>query len=174
MVLLSRKLLLSCTALIGLVAAGAAHAATQTVTANVAFDTPLSIGGTPTIDFGTVRANTTETYNVSTAGTLTAVGSSANILYGTASAAALTITGSTTQAIDITANNYTAVDGSTPSAAVCDYASGGSVACTTLTGVAAPGASTTLAVGVQLDVTNTNNAAGDTDAPTFDIVVTYN
>jgi len=151
----------------------AAHAVTQTVTANIAFGTPITFGGTPAIQFGTVRALTAETYNIDTAGTVTANTSPTNILYGTTSAASMTISGSTTQAINITANNYQANGNVTPSAAVCRYNAGTAAACSTLTAQTAPGASTALLVGVTVAATAVP-IDGATAAPTFDIVVVYN
>jgi hypothetical protein len=171
------KILLTVAAVVFL-SAGPAHAqanqsATQTVTVNMAFDTPVSITGTPTIQMGTVQAGVAETYTISTAGLVTAAGNSTRILYGSKSAANLTIIGSLTQAISINANNYNANGNVTPSAATCNYNSTGSAGCSTLTTVAAPGAGKTLLVGVTAAASSAPSA-GATASPTFDIVVTYN
>lgn len=148
-----------------------ANAATQSVTANMAFDSPVSLTPVQDIDFGTVAAGTAETYVIDTAGTVTA-GTASNILYGSTQAGEITVSGSTSQQVDISAGNYTANGGVTPSAATCKYGAGSEVACNTLTGATAPGASTTLLIGVSA-TSNTSPTAGGSAAPTFDITVAY-
>jgi len=48
-----------------------AMAATQSVTSNIAFDTPLSITKNADINFGTVAAGIAGTYTISTAANIT-------------------------------------------------------------------------------------------------------
>jgi hypothetical protein len=153
--------------------AGSAYAVTQTVTANIAFDTAITITPVNDIDFGTVEALSATTYVINTADTVSVSAGTGQLLGGTPASGELTIIGSTTQLIDITANNYVANAGVTPSAATCAYNGGAAAACTSLTGVAAPGAGKTLLLGVTAAADGTQ-AANSTAAPTFDIVVAYN
>lgn len=165
-----KKILLAST--LSFVFTNSAFAVTQSVTANIAFDTGISITKNNDADFGTVQALTAETYTLSTAGAVTAAGSG-QIIGGTPAAASLTIVGSTTQAIDIAVNNYSAAAGGvTISNATCNYDSGGSGSCA-LTAAAAPGAGKTLLVGLDAAVDATP-IAGASATPTFDVVVTYN
>lgn len=157
-------------------AAFAAGTATQQVTTSVIFDTPLTVDGTATINFGTVTAGTAETYNVNTADTLSAVGSASNILSTTGvTAAHLAVHGSTFTTINVKAQNYSgAAGGITVSNAVCKYGAGSEQACNLITAGAAPGASTALVVGAQIAADNTTTASSTPVTATFDIVVTYN
>lgn len=148
-----------------------ASAATQSVTANIAFDTALSITKNSDINFGVVKALTADTYTITTAGVVTAGGGAGNILSGTPTAGNLTIVGSATQLIDISVGSYTANNGVTPSAATCAYNGGGAGACP-LTGVAAPGAGKTLLLGAQVAASGAQ-AAGTSAAPTFVVTVLY-
>lgn len=156
----------------GLIAAAAttAYAATENVTANIAFDSALSIVKNADIDFGVVEAGIADTYTIDTTATVTAAGTG-QVIGGTPAAGDLTISGSPTQAIDISVTNYVADNGVTPQNATCSYDGGAEAACT-LTGAAAPGAGTTLLLGVEADVDGTQ-AANDVAAPTFDVVVNY-
>ncbi|MES2906891.1 MAG: DUF4402 domain-containing protein [Pseudomonadota bacterium] len=149
----------------------AAFAVTQSVTANIAFDTALTLTKNADINFGRVKAATADTYTINTAGTVTAAGSG-QYLGGTTAAGNITIAGSTTQTINVSVGNYTANGGVTPQSATCAYNGGGAAACS-LTGVAAPGAGKTLLLGVQA-VVDGSQAAGTTAAPTFDVTVVYN
>lgn len=146
------------------------YAATQSVTANIAFDTALTFTKNSDIEFGTVQALTAETYTISTAGVVTAAGSGL-ILYGTPAAADIDIAGSTTQTIDISVTNLTANGSVSLANPTCDYNGGGSGTCA-LNGAAAPGAGKKILIGIDAVVPNTK-AAGSTAAPTFDLVVVY-
>src|SRR5947209_4088357 len=90
---------------IAALASSQALAATQSVTANIAFDTPLSITKNADIQFGTVKAGVTGTYVINTAASVSASGNGV-WLYGTPAAANLTIAGSTTQTISISVGTY--------------------------------------------------------------------
>lgn len=159
-------------AVAGTLASGAALAATQSVTANIDFDTALALTKNQDIEFGIVKAAQSGTYTISTAGVVTPT-SGGEVIGGTPQAADITIEGSATQTIDITANNYAAENGVTPSAATCSYDGGAEAACTTFSNQAAPDTGTTLLVGVQV-VADGTQTASETATPTFDIVVTYN
>jgi hypothetical protein len=159
-------------AVAGVMTAGAAHAATQSVTANIAFDTPLTLTPVASIQFGTVKAAQTGTYVINTAGAVTA--SSGGVwLYGTPAAGNLTVAGSATQTITISTGSYVASNGVTPSAATCKYGSASAAACDSGLSVAAPGASTTLLLGVQADADGTQ-AAASTATPSFTVTAVYN
>lgn len=147
-----------------------AGAVTQSVTANISFDSPLAITKNADINFGTVRAGVADTYTITTAGSVSAAGSGA-YLYGTTSAASLTITGSTSQTISISVGGYTANGGVTPQNATCAY-NGGSAGSCSLSSVAAPGAGKTLLLGVQAVVDGTQTG-GSSAAPTFTVTVVY-
>ena len=165
------KLALAIT-LAGSLLSGAAFAAEDQVDIDIDFDTPLTVTTTQDIAFGTVKALQSGTYTIDTTGSVTP-SSGGETIGGTTSAASVTIAGSTTQTIDITASGYTANNNVTPSAATCSYDSGSEVACNTLSNQEAPGAGTTLLVGVQV-AADGSQTAGSSAAPYFDIVVTYN
>ncbi len=148
-----------------------AMAATQSVTANIAFEAALTLTKNTDIDFGIVQAGTADTYTIDTAAAVTAAGAG-QILGGTPAAGDIDIAGSAVQLVDITANNFVVNAGVTPANATCAYGAAAEAACT-IVGAAAPGAGTNLLVGVDAVVDGTQ-AAGSTAAPTFDIVVTYN
>ncbi len=159
-------------AAVSLTAISGAYAATQTLSANVTFVTPISFTSPVNVEFGYITTGASgRTFTIDTTGTVGGASALTDYLNG-ASAGSVNIVGSATQAIDITAGNYVANGGVTPSAAVCAYDGGAEGACT-LTNQAAPGAGKALLVGLQIDTTGTSND-GDTAAPTFDIVVTYN
>jgi hypothetical protein len=145
---------------------------TQSVTANIGFDTPLSITKNSDIDFGFVKAAQAGTYVISTADAVTPSGGGV-WLYGSPHAASLTVIGSTTQTLTVSVGTYAVNGGVTPSAATCAYNGGSEAACGTLTTAAAPGAGKTLLVGVQVVADGTQDPL-DTAAPTFDVTVTYN
>jgi len=147
-----------------------AMAATQSVTANLAFDTPLTLTKNNDINFGTVIASTASTYTITTAGTVSATGSG-QWLYGSKAAGSITLAGSTTQTVNISVGGYTPQGGVTPSNAQCAYNGGGAGSCT-ISAAAAPGAGKTLLIGVDAAVDGTQ-AAGSTAAPSFTVTVVY-
>ena len=156
----------------GAMTAGAAYAATQSVTANIKFDTPLSLTKKNDITFGTVKAAQAGTYVISTSNAVTP--SAGGVwLYGTPAAGSITVAGSTTDTVTISTGGYTAQGGVTPSAATCKYGTGAAAACDAGISVAAPGASTPLLIGVQVAADGTQ-AAGSTATPSFTVTVVYN
>ncbi len=151
---------------------GGAQAATQSVTANMAFDSVLSLTKNADINFGTVKASTVGTYTINTAGTVTPAGGGV-IVGGTTAFGQITITGSASQTVSISTGTYTANNGVTPSAATCSYDGAAASACDTpLTGLAAPGVGKVLRLGVTASSDGTQ-AAGATAAPTFVVTVIY-
>ena len=157
-----------------LASAGAAYAADQSVTANVDFETALSLTKTDDIEFGYVEALTAGVYTISTAGTVSASGIGDIVDDTTAQAGAITITGSTTQTLSISTGTYAPNNGVTPSAAYCSYDGGSAWTCDTpATGLTAPGAGgLDLDVGVTITADGTQ-AAGSTATPTFVVTVIY-
>ena len=150
---------------------GDAMAATQSVTANLAFDAPLTLTKTSDINFGTVSAGVASTYTITTTGTVTATGSG-QTLYGTKTAASITIAGSATNTVNISVGGYTAQGGVTPANATCAYNGGAAGSCSIATGVAA-GAGKTLLIGADAIVDGTQ-IAGATATPSFTVTVVYN
>jgi hypothetical protein len=158
-------------AVIALMVVPDAWSATQSVTANMRFDTPLNINKKADIDFKSVTAGVADTYTISPTGTTSHSGSGA-FLFGTPNAASITLGGSTTQTLNISAGSYTANAGVTPANATCKYGAAAAGSCT-IPAAAAPGASTTLLVGVDAVVDGTQ-AANSTAAPTFTLTIVYN
>jgi hypothetical protein len=143
----------------------------QQVTANIRFDTPLTITKNADIDFKSVTAGVASTvYRMSTAGSVSVVSGPGSTVFGTPVAANLTIAGSSTQAITITVGNAAANGGASVGTFRGDYNGGGST--TFPIAGAAPAGGKTLLVGCDL-TTGGGEAAGATAAPTFDITVAY-
>ncbi|TAL27852.1 MAG: hypothetical protein EPN97_16200 [Alphaproteobacteria bacterium] len=146
----------------------------QSVTANIRFDTPLTLTKVSDLDFKSVTAGVASTvYRLSTAGALSVVSGPGSAVFGTPVAGNISIVGSTTQTIQITAGNAAAQGGASVSNFKCNYDGGGEVNCSTLTAAAAPGAGKTLLLGADV-TTGGSEAAGATAAPTYDITVVYN
>jgi hypothetical protein len=155
---------------VSLLSSADAIAATQSVTVNVSFDTPLTLTVVSNVSFGAVAAGVASTYTITTAGVVTATGSG-QWLYGTKTAGNITIAGSTTDTVNISVGGYTANGGVTPQNATCAYNGGAAGSCTINTAVA-PGAGKTLLIGVDAVVSGTQ-AAGATATPSFTVTVTY-
>lgn len=147
-----------------------AEAVTQSMTANIAFDTPLSLSKLSDINFGTVAVTTADTYTITTSGVVTAAGSGSR-LYGAPTAGNITVAGSATQQIDISTGSYTSDGGVTLQNATCSY--DGSVAgpCT-ISNAVGPGSGKTLLLGVQAVVDGTQ-LAGNVAAPSFTVTIAY-
>lgn len=159
-----------CVVILGFIGVQQAWSATQSVTANIRFDTPLTLTKNADINFGSVSAGVSDTYTISTAGAVTAAGSG-QYLFGATAAGNITIGGSSSQLINISAGGFTAQGGVTPQNAKCAYNGGASGSCT-ITGAAAPGAGKTLLVGVDAVVDGTQ-AVGATATPSFTVTVVY-
>jgi len=160
-------------ALTGVVVSGIAYAATQSVTANATFDSALTLTKNNDINFGTLKALTSGTYVISTAGVVTPSAGGV-VINGTPNAGSITITGSATQTVAISTGSYVADAGVTPSAATCNYNGSPIANCDTGgTGLTAPGGGgKTLLLGVQI-VADGTQTAGSTAAPTFVVTVVY-
>ena len=159
-----------CAFLFQLLLASPTFAATQTMTANIGFDTSLTITKGNDINLGSVKATQAGTYVIAPNGGVTASNGGVYLGGGT-QAGSLTIAGSSTQTVDISANNYVANAGVTPSAATCAYNTGAAVPCS-LASQTAPGVGKPLLIGVTVAVDGTQNV-GTSAAPSFDIVVNY-
>ena len=152
--------------------AGGAFAATQSVTANMTFDTALSLVKNADISFGTVKASQAGTYTIDTSGVVTPTNGGV-VIGGTPAFGQITITGSTTQTVAISTGTYVSDNGVTPSAATCSYNGAAAAACdTALTGRTAPGAGKILKLGVTA-ISDGTTAAGTTAVPTFTVTVVY-
>ena len=146
----------------------------QSVTANIRFDTPLTLTKVSDLDLKSVKAGVASTvYRLSSAGALSVVSGPGSAVFGTPVAGNISIVGSTTQTIQITAGNAAAQGGASVSNFKCNYNGGGEVGCNTITTGAAPGAGKTLLLGADV-TTGGAEATGATAAPTYDITVVYN
>lgn len=147
-----------------------AAASTQTISANISFQSALILSPVRNIDVGTVLADASGVYTIDTQGTVTA-SAGGQVLGGTPEVGEITIAGSDTQTINISVTNYQTDSGVTPSNASCSYDGIISSPCT-LSSVAAPAAGTSLLLGVTLSVDGTQSD-GTQATPSFDVVVSY-
>ena len=141
----------------------------------VAFDLPLSIDTLSDINIGHVKAKTTGTYTINTAGNVT-VGGTGLWINGPTSAAQLLIHGSATQTISISTGSYVAGgtgSGVKLSAATCSYNGGAPGPCTLTTQAAPTAAGKTLLLGVTATISNTTQADGSHATPSFTVTVIY-
>lgn len=157
-------------AAVALVADPSAWSATQSVTANIRFDTPLAITLNNNIDFGSVQAGVADTYTISPTGATSHSGSGA-FLFGTPTAGSVGIVGSTTQTLNIT-SSFTNSAHVTLANATCKYGAGAAGSCT-IPAAAAPGAGTTLLVGVDAQVSATA-PSGTAETPSITLTIAYN
>lgn len=146
-----------------------AMAATQSVTANIDFDTPLTLTKVNDINFGTV-STTPDTYTISTAGAVTNAGAG-QWLYGTPKAGNITIAGSATQTVSISVGSYVASAHVTLGTPTCTYNAVAVTACNGA-GLAAPGAGKTLLLGINATVA-TGVVAGTPETPSYTVTVIY-
>jgi hypothetical protein len=166
-------------ALLGTTAiATGSYADFKTVAANISFDYAVVLTKNADIQFGTVAAGTVESYTITTAGAVTAQGSSNNVLYGTTAAGNILVQGSTTQTVAISIGNEVSNNGVDIHAGseTCSYGGGASSPCgtTAMTAQAAPGQTPgkTLLLGVRVDADG-SQVAGSSAAPHFDVTVVY-
>ena len=150
-----------------------AWAATQSVTANIAFDAPVTLNKTADINFGTETAANASTYRITTAGAVTTTVGTGAHLYGATNAGSITIAGPAADTLTISIGGYTVNNGVTPSNASCAYNGGAQVTPCTYAAAVAPGAGKTLLLGVDVAADGTQ-AAGTSAAPTFTVTVVAN
>jgi hypothetical protein len=150
-------------------------ALTQSITANVAFATPLSVSTVVNANFGSVSAGVASTvYAITPAGSISVTSGPGVSIDATAAVpASFTVIGSSSQTFTATAASYVAAGGVTPSLATCAYNSGGTHACDGSQSYSDPGAGKTLAMGLTITTTG-SEADGATAAPTFVMTLVYN
>ena len=149
------------------------RAATQSMTANIKFDAPVTLTKNADINFGTMTASNASTYRITTAGAITTPVGTGVYLYGATNAGSITIAGPVADTLTISVGGYTANNGVTPSNASCAYNGGAAVTPCSYAAAVAPGAGKTLLVGVDVAADGTQ-AAGTTAAPTFTVTVVPN
>jgi hypothetical protein len=148
------------------------RAATQSVFAFIAFDTPLTLTKNADINFGTMTASNASTYRITTAGVITTTVGTGAYLYGATNAGSITIVGGT-DTLAISVGGYTVNNGVTPSNASCAYNGGAAVTPCSYAAAVAPGAGKTLLLGVDVAADGTQ-APGAFAAPTFTVTVVNN
>lgn len=150
-----------------------AHAATVSMTANMSFETPLTLVQDAAINFGTLQAATSGTYVIDTRGIIKASNGGV-VLGGTPVQGRITISGSVTQTVAISTGSYVANSGVIPSQASCEYDGAPIANCDSGgAGMVAPGgAGKVLKLGVKIDVDGTQTP-GSTAAPSFVVAVIY-
>lgn len=141
------------------------------MTANIGFDTPLSITKKNDISFGTVTAGVSDTYTISTSGNISSSGSG-QWLSGAKAAGNITIVGSTTQTLNISVSNYAASNGVTPANATCSYAGSAAKPCAISAATAPGNQGKTLLIGIDAKVDGTQ-AVGSTATPSFTVTIVY-
>src|ERR1035437_3647950 len=107
-----KKYFLTAVGIANLFLTSQAMAVTQSMTAYIAFDAPLSLTKTSDINFGTIKIATADTYTITTSGAVTPAGPGAH-LRGATTAGSITVVGSPTQEISISTDEYTANGGVT-------------------------------------------------------------
>jgi len=153
---------------------GVAYAATQSFTANIQFLEPLSFNTVVNPNLGNWNAGASgRNFSVDTTGT--AGGTDITDYINNATAGSVNVVGSASDTVDIVASNIVANGGVSIAHVPCNYGGAGEVNCDV--GISTAAAPTTggtaLLLGVEVNTT-TAHVDGDTAAPTFDIVVTYN
>jgi len=152
-----------------LLASGGAYAATQVVTADLSFQSALTLTSPTNINFGILPAMTVGNYTIDTAGVV-----SGGLTIGGAPAAGVVhiVGGSST--ISVQTTSYGAANGGVVlSAATCSYDLGVPWACgTASSGLSAPGAGKDLKVGATAAVDGTQ-ASGAAAHPTLTVTVIY-
>ena len=142
-------------------------AATENVTAEVQFVSPVAIVENNALQFGLLDAGlaNAETVVIATDGSVTDAAS--NVLGGTQAAADLTVTATAGQSINISISSIVNGTGYALGSFTCDYDGNGSGACGSATSVA----SATLNIGATL--TGDGTAVAGTANGSFDVVIDY-
>ena len=150
------------------------YAETQTFTVGIRFIAPLSFANKINPDFGRFEAGASGRHFIlGTDGTISGIDAAAYV--DGANAGSLEIHGSAFQKIDIIAQNIVDNGGISVTNILCNYGGAGDTDCGTgISAAAAPTIpGTALLIGLDINTT-TSHADGDSAAPAFDIVVTYN
>jgi len=150
----------------------AALAATQNVTANVRFITPLSFTDVTNINFGTVTAGVAATYTITTAGVASTVGG--EYLSGTPVVGSVKINGSAFQTINISVTHGAAVSGVSVTASTCNYNAAGVASPCVVSGGAAPTSTgKTLLIGATVSADGNQVDSNTPISPVITITVVY-
>lgn len=168
------KVIFLVTAILGFSIASLAQAEIQTFNASIRFLEPLNFANTTNPSFGDFEAGALgRNFVLGTDGSIS--GTDADAYAGGANAGSIEIHGSAFNNIDIVAQNLADDGGVSITTITCDYGGTGSVDCVDgISAAAAPtDTGTTLLLGLGVNTT-TEHTDGNTAAPTFDIVVTYN
>lgn len=146
-------------------------AATQTVTAHIAFAMPASVTKNTDIDFGAVRADAPTAYTITPGGVVSAPGAR-KIAGGAPVAGSILIMGTKDQRINISVTQYADGGGVSPQNATCAYGDrlGGHCEITDVS--SPPGKGTALLLGVQAVMNGAPSAAAK-PAPSFTVTVAY-
>ena len=161
--------------LVGLSLPGVVCAATHSFTASIRFLEPVSLNSAVNPDLGTWSTGPSGRDLVLNTDSSVGGTNAADYLGG-ATASTVTVVGSAVNAIDIVANNFVANGGVAINNIPCKYGAAAATTCggAGISAAAAPTTGgTTLLLGVDV-VTTTPHVDGDTAAPTFDLVVSYN
>lgn len=155
-------------------AASSAYALTSTFNISISFSQPFTIVETTHMNFGTVIADTTANYILTTADAVSATGSGA-LVAGVPAAGDYTITdtGSAGNNIDIGVAGLTVDNGATPINPVCNWNAQGDIAGCTLVNVTDASGGKILNIGMTLQVDGSQSNGGSAN-PTFTISVMYN
>ena len=154
--------------------AGAVIAATQTMTADISFVSPITLTPVDNLDFGdiSVAAVANNTFTVGTDGSMTATDSAE--AYGAHAPGTIDITASNAL-VDITVDNITATNAEfSLGSPTCSYDGGASAPCdagNVYTVTPADTATYTMAIGMTLTMLGTPSVTDYTE--TFDVNVNY-
>lgn len=149
-------------------------AETLTLTASIRFLAPITFSNPVNPDLGAVDAGISgRNFILQTDGSISGV--NANEYQGGAQVGSVKLFGSNSQQIDIVAQNISNNGGVSISSITCNYAGAGDVNC--IDGISAAAAPTNtgkvLLFGLDV-ITTTSHLDGDSAAPEFDIIATYN
>jgi hypothetical protein len=158
--------------IICLLGCATAYAATQSVTANIKFDSPITLTKNLDISFGTVSGGVAPTtYTISTNGTVTTASGPGEVIGGTSHAGKITLNGSLTSLMKISVGSFvTGSQGTVLSNPTCSYDGGVAGSCTII-GASGPGAGKVLLIGV--DASAPTVSIVTTDAPSFTVTALY-
>ncbi len=158
-------------ALMGLTLATVADAAVETVTAEVEFATPVSIGAVTALQFGVLDVGLLSTESIIIAPDSGVTGDTGRIAGGTQAAADLTIDASAGPTLTILVDNIVnAGGGYTLGSFVCNYNTGSDTTCNSYTPTLVLSAS--LLIGATLTGTVAGASVGTFNG-SFDVTVLY-
>jgi len=154
--------------IMGLLSAMPGLAATQTVTAHIAFASPGSATKSSDVNFGAIKADAVGAHTITPDGVVTSGGQSIPV-GETPTASNIMIMGGTDQAINISVAQYTG-GGVSPQNATCTYGDHPGGPCEIID-ASPPGKGTPLRLGVQA-ILNGAQFVG-APSPSFTVTITY-